>query len=360
MPIQIICTKCQTQFSVSDKFAGKKGPCPKCRQPITVPRAEAVSTHKPTQERAVAVNPVKNETAADEVGGIILLGVLWILAFVPPLFIGPWWDPLLPVTAYWKFSATGYWILHNICFWGGLLAAILSAWGLLEDAGRFATGKPVNLLFTVSMLPFLLLMSLYPICYWNISSKQASSASSEHATDLSRPAAGTWAGMFGLAVNPTPETYKRFVEHEIRRIREVAPALQPAADYRLDLRKTDSVISPYEGSFIVECQSEYSKEDVGIRFPYTVACRYGLIDGKWTCQDLTVTEEEPIPFSKRVNEPINSPASQRALARVRAIEVSLNKTKAKRAGHKLTFQSIDELSRGEWGADVGALLLSLR
>ena len=37
MPIQVTCPKCFTRFSVSEKFAGKKGPCPKCKSEITVP-----------------------------------------------------------------------------------------------------------------------------------------------------------------------------------------------------------------------------------------------------------------------------------------------------------------------------------
>lgn len=37
MPIDVTCTGCRTRFQVSEKFAGKKGPCPKCKVVITVP-----------------------------------------------------------------------------------------------------------------------------------------------------------------------------------------------------------------------------------------------------------------------------------------------------------------------------------
>lgn len=37
MPIRVTCTKCHTRFNVSDKFAGKEGPCPKCKTKIKVP-----------------------------------------------------------------------------------------------------------------------------------------------------------------------------------------------------------------------------------------------------------------------------------------------------------------------------------
>lgn len=37
MPIRVTCTKCHTRFNVSEKFAGKEGPCPKCKTKIRVP-----------------------------------------------------------------------------------------------------------------------------------------------------------------------------------------------------------------------------------------------------------------------------------------------------------------------------------
>jgi hypothetical protein len=39
MPIAVICPGCKAAFQVSDKFAGKKGPCPKCKTIITIPEA---------------------------------------------------------------------------------------------------------------------------------------------------------------------------------------------------------------------------------------------------------------------------------------------------------------------------------
>ncbi len=49
MPIQVVCTGCKSRFSVSDQFAGRTGPCPKCKRPITIPKpaAEAVTIHEP-------------------------------------------------------------------------------------------------------------------------------------------------------------------------------------------------------------------------------------------------------------------------------------------------------------------------
>jgi hypothetical protein len=48
MPIQVTCPKCFKRFQVSDKFAGKTGPCPNCKQQITVPdKSEEVVIHAP-------------------------------------------------------------------------------------------------------------------------------------------------------------------------------------------------------------------------------------------------------------------------------------------------------------------------
>ncbi len=51
MPISVVCPGCKARFSVSEKFAGKKGPCPKCKNVITVPLAptEEVKIHVPEQ-----------------------------------------------------------------------------------------------------------------------------------------------------------------------------------------------------------------------------------------------------------------------------------------------------------------------
>jgi len=51
MPISVVCPGCKARFTVSEKFAGKKGPCPKCKVVITIPDkpAEEVTIHEPEQ-----------------------------------------------------------------------------------------------------------------------------------------------------------------------------------------------------------------------------------------------------------------------------------------------------------------------
>lgn len=51
MPIQVTCPKCLKRFQVSDKFAGKTGPCPNCKNQIKVPdKSEEVVVHAPDDD----------------------------------------------------------------------------------------------------------------------------------------------------------------------------------------------------------------------------------------------------------------------------------------------------------------------
>jgi hypothetical protein len=50
MAIDVTCPGCKTRFQVSDKFAGKQGPCPKCKGIIKVPaKSEQVVIHAPEE-----------------------------------------------------------------------------------------------------------------------------------------------------------------------------------------------------------------------------------------------------------------------------------------------------------------------
>jgi hypothetical protein len=54
MAILVVCPGCTSRFTVSDQFAGRTGPCPKCKKPITVPKpeAQAVTIHEPERPAA--------------------------------------------------------------------------------------------------------------------------------------------------------------------------------------------------------------------------------------------------------------------------------------------------------------------
>ncbi len=48
MAIQVTCPGCRKRFNVSDKFAGKTGPCPQCKTVISIPKQEeGVVVHAP-------------------------------------------------------------------------------------------------------------------------------------------------------------------------------------------------------------------------------------------------------------------------------------------------------------------------
>jgi hypothetical protein len=49
MPIAVVCPTCKAEFKVSEKFAGKQGPCPKCKAPITIPAAPAGAAAAPPE-----------------------------------------------------------------------------------------------------------------------------------------------------------------------------------------------------------------------------------------------------------------------------------------------------------------------
>jgi hypothetical protein len=95
MPIQITCAKCHTRFSVSEKFAGQTGPCPKCKTPIRVPTpSEEVVIHAPDQfgpknagGRAVLKPIEREETKITPVGIVAICGAV-ILVFVVAFLLG--------------------------------------------------------------------------------------------------------------------------------------------------------------------------------------------------------------------------------------------------------------------------------
>lgn len=95
MPIQVVCPGCKKRFEVSDKFAGKQGPCPQCKVVIKVPeKSVEVVIHAPDAPSApgkVAVGgPVfkpatrkyLNASPAVWVGVIAGVAVVFLVALV--------------------------------------------------------------------------------------------------------------------------------------------------------------------------------------------------------------------------------------------------------------------------------------
>jgi hypothetical protein len=93
MPISIVCPGCKKRFTVSEKFAGQEGPCPKCKETIKIPElGDQVVVHAPedagpkdAKGRAVSKPILREETkfspkiAAAIAGGVVLVLVLAII-----------------------------------------------------------------------------------------------------------------------------------------------------------------------------------------------------------------------------------------------------------------------------------------
>ena len=81
MPIQVTCPSCLARFQVSEKFAGKTGPCPKCKESIQVPDAsESVVIHedegygpKDSSGRP-ALKPIEREEA--QITPVMIVGIV--------------------------------------------------------------------------------------------------------------------------------------------------------------------------------------------------------------------------------------------------------------------------------------------
>jgi hypothetical protein len=85
MAIQVTCPGCHKRFSVSDKFAGQKGPCPSCKTVIQIPsKSEEVIVHAPEEfgPKDAAGRPVLKPIARSEarlsVAVSVLIGTLLV------------------------------------------------------------------------------------------------------------------------------------------------------------------------------------------------------------------------------------------------------------------------------------------
>lgn len=90
MKIQVTCPSCFTRFEVDEKFAGKKGPCPKCKQTITVPeKKDAVVVHSPETEGPkdasgkLVLKPIeRKETKVTRKGIAVVAGAVLVAIIV--------------------------------------------------------------------------------------------------------------------------------------------------------------------------------------------------------------------------------------------------------------------------------------
>jgi hypothetical protein len=190
MPIYVVCPGCKTRFQVSDRFAGRTGPCPKCKTPITIPTPEKnqkpeVKIHVPEEFSSggrsttgkLVLKPIPRRYARwDPVAAVGIaaagLGVMLITALLGWVGVFHSWiaqaiglaviSPPLVVAGYlalYDEESEPYrgWSLYlraTVCGW-----AFASLWALYGYVGpRVLTGEVWNWLFLAP--PFLVLGGL--------------------------------------------------------------------------------------------------------------------------------------------------------------------------------------------------------
>lgn len=101
MPIPVVCPSCSSRFTVSDQYAGRTGPCPKCKKPITIPAApvKSVVIHEPEKPTTTSTaggrpptapirrteRPIPLSRFAAVAGGVLVLMLTaWAVGLVFP------------------------------------------------------------------------------------------------------------------------------------------------------------------------------------------------------------------------------------------------------------------------------------
>jgi hypothetical protein len=130
MPIIVVCPGCRKSFSVNEKFAGKSGPCPNCKQILRVPtKTEEVKIHVPeafagggksTQGKLITKPIARTDVRLQPVAvASIVASVLVVLVVT---WIGgqsQWFDP-------WYIQAIGLLLVSP--------PLVIAAYAVLRDA----------------------------------------------------------------------------------------------------------------------------------------------------------------------------------------------------------------------------------
>lgn len=90
MAIRVTCPNCHQRFEVSEKFAGREGPCPKCKGLIKIPsKSEEVLVHAPelsgpkdTRGQLVLKPIAREDTSLSGVQITLLVGVILVFVVV--------------------------------------------------------------------------------------------------------------------------------------------------------------------------------------------------------------------------------------------------------------------------------------
>jgi hypothetical protein len=131
MPIPVICGGCKSRFTVSDQFAGRTGPCPKCKAPIEIPRitVKEVTVHEPEAPAATSTGTGRIPTApivrfdkpvstlvisAIVAGGLAsIVSALLVRLACGPGGAPPWLLAIAAIVAAWPCVRIGYAIVRD-------------------------------------------------------------------------------------------------------------------------------------------------------------------------------------------------------------------------------------------------------
>jgi hypothetical protein len=185
MAINVICPGCHARFKVSDQFAGKKGPCPKCKGTIQVPKLdEQVIVHEPEHSEVGArsatgqlvLKPIERKETVIQpmliagyvagafvallvalvlrnVGDKTPLLVLGAIALAPPLVWGGY-SMLRDDEQLESFAGLELWIRVGIC--SACYAGLWWFFGFIY--GKFFGDAPVDLVSGGIMAPVFLFL----------------------------------------------------------------------------------------------------------------------------------------------------------------------------------------------------------
>lgn len=182
MSIQVTCPGCLSRFSVDDRFAGKKGPCPKCKKEITIPdKSQEVVIHSPENagpkdsKGKLILKPLKREETKLSKGvligaivggiGVLVIAVLLrsfentspilltlgAIALAPPLVIAGY--GFLHDDELQGFEGQELWIRTSICS-----AVFASTWGLYKFLSWYFENKTLEDTSTIQMGIFVVVM----------------------------------------------------------------------------------------------------------------------------------------------------------------------------------------------------------
>ena len=163
--IRVTCPGCHTRFNVSEKFAGKEGPCPKCKKTITIPaKEEKVVIHeqdkgpKDSSGKKLSKPIERAETNLSSVHLVLIIGCI-LLFFVVALMM--------------RFMGLDKGSQNILLYVGALIVAIPAAYAAYtflrnQDAGSFL-GKELwarvgvcGLLYAASWLFMPLFSYMFP------------------------------------------------------------------------------------------------------------------------------------------------------------------------------------------------------